>query len=129
MSFFSTGSSGSAGAFISSRRSGMAGGLRLRKRRFDAGEEEPGNDEPDPDDEAEQRDDIDRRELGQALLPQFVEVRHDADRKEGEGEEDHGRARIAPPVAIAAATPQIDIPEASGADHSRLKPNPFRAMR
>src|ERR1700693_1700129 len=27
-----------------------------------------------------------------------------------------GRARIAPPVAIAAATPQIDIPEASGAD-------------
>ncbi len=28
-----------------------------------------------------------------------------------------GRARMAPPVAIAAATPQIETPEASGADH------------
>ena len=32
-----------------------------------------------------------------------------------------GRARIAAPVAIAAETPQIEIPEASGAAHSRLK--------
>ena len=40
-----------------------------------------------------------------------------------------GRARIAPPVAMAAATPQIETPEASGADHSRLKPKPLRAMR
>ena len=40
-----------------------------------------------------------------------------------------GRARIAPPVAIAAATPQIEMPDASGADHSRLKPKPLRAMR
>ena len=34
-----------------------------------------------------------------------------------------GRARMAPPVAIAAETPQIEMPEASGAAHSRLKPN------
>ena len=40
-----------------------------------------------------------------------------------------GRARIAPPVAIAAATPQIETPEASGAAHSRLKPKPLRAIR
>jgi len=40
-----------------------------------------------------------------------------------------GRARIAPPVAIAAETPQIDTPEASGAAHSRLKPKPLRAIR
>ena len=39
-----------------------------------------------------------------------------------------GRARIAPPVAIAAATPQIEMPDASGTDHSRLKPNHLRAM-
>src|SRR6267142_1210319 len=40
-----------------------------------------------------------------------------------------GRARIAPPVAIAADTPQIEIPEASGAAHSRLKPNHLRATK
>ena len=31
-----------------------------------------------------------------------------------------GRARIAPPVAIAAETPQMEMPEAKGAAHSRL---------
>src|ERR1700739_456718 len=40
-----------------------------------------------------------------------------------------GRARIALPVAIAAETPQIEIPEASGAAHSRLKPNHLRATK
>src|SRR5882724_7714702 len=40
-----------------------------------------------------------------------------------------GRARIAPPVALDAATPQIEIPEASGADHSRLNPNHLRATK
>src|SRR4029077_15865840 len=40
-----------------------------------------------------------------------------------------GRARIAPPVAIAAATPQIEMPEASGTDHSLLKPNHLRATK
>ena len=39
-----------------------------------------------------------------------------------------GRARIALPVAIAADTPQIEMPDASGAAHSRLNPNHFRAM-
>ena len=40
-----------------------------------------------------------------------------------------GRARMAPPVAIAAETPQIEMPEASGAAHSRLKPNHLRATK
>src|SRR5271169_4874290 len=40
-----------------------------------------------------------------------------------------GRARIAPPTAIAAETPQIEMPEASGAAHSRLKPNHLRATK
>ena len=40
-----------------------------------------------------------------------------------------GRARTAAPVAIAAETPQIEIPEASGAAHSRLKPNTVRASK
>jgi hypothetical protein len=40
-----------------------------------------------------------------------------------------GRARMAPPVAIAADTPQIEMPEASGAAHSRLKPNHLRATK
>src|SRR5262245_61738966 len=40
-----------------------------------------------------------------------------------------GRARMALPVAIAADTPQIEIPEARGADHSRLKPNHLRATK
>src|SRR5215510_180544 len=38
-----------------------------------------------------------------------------------------GRARIALPVAIAADTPQIEMPEASGAAHSRLNLKYFRA--
>src|SRR5689334_24745054 len=38
-----------------------------------------------------------------------------------------GRARIAAPVAIAADTPHTEMPEASGAAHSRLKPNQTRA--
>jgi hypothetical protein len=40
-----------------------------------------------------------------------------------------GRARIAAPVAIAADTPQIEIPEASGAAHSRLKRKNRRAIQ
>ena len=40
-----------------------------------------------------------------------------------------GRARMAPPVAIAAETPQIEMPDASGAAHSRLKPNHLRATK
>ena len=40
-----------------------------------------------------------------------------------------GRDLIAPPVAIAADTPQIEMPEASGASHSREKPNHLQAMK
>src|SRR5207253_11511214 len=40
-----------------------------------------------------------------------------------------GQARIAPPVAIAADTPQNEIPDASGAAHSRLKLNHLRAKK
>ena len=39
-----------------------------------------------------------------------------------------GRARIAPPVAIAAETPQMDMPDASGAAHSLLNLKYLRAM-
>ena len=40
-----------------------------------------------------------------------------------------GRARMAPAVAMAAETPQMEMPEASGAAHSRLKPNHLRATK
>src|SRR5262245_63898923 len=40
-----------------------------------------------------------------------------------------GRARMAAAVAIAADTPQMEMPEASGAAHSRLKPNHLRATK
>ena len=40
-----------------------------------------------------------------------------------------GRARIAAPVVMAAETPQIEMPEASGAAHSRLKPKYLRARK
>ena len=38
-----------------------------------------------------------------------------------------GRARMAPPVAIAADTPQTAMPDANGAAHSRLNLNQTRA--
>ena len=40
-----------------------------------------------------------------------------------------GRARMAAPVAMAAETPQIETPEASGAAHSRVKLKYRRAMK
>src|SRR5579862_336459 len=40
-----------------------------------------------------------------------------------------GRERMAPPTAIAADTPQIEMPDASGAAHSREKPNHLRATK
>ena len=40
-----------------------------------------------------------------------------------------GRARIAAPVAMAAETPQIEMPEARGAAHSRLNLKNLRATR
>ena len=38
-----------------------------------------------------------------------------------------GRARMALPVAMAADTPQTEMPDANGADHSRLNLNQTRA--
>src|SRR5512136_1677145 len=40
-----------------------------------------------------------------------------------------GRARMAPPVAMAADTPQMEMPEASDAAHSRLNLKYFLAMK
>src|ERR1700722_20239834 len=40
-----------------------------------------------------------------------------------------GRARIAAPVVMAAETPQMEIPDASGAAHSRLNLKNLRAMK
>src|SRR5882672_5681817 len=40
-----------------------------------------------------------------------------------------GRARIALPVAMAADTPQMEMPEASGAAHSRLNLKYLRATK
>ena len=40
-----------------------------------------------------------------------------------------GRARIAAAVAIAADTPQMLTPDASGAAHSRVSPKSRRATR
>ena len=36
---------------------------------------------------------------------------------------------MAPPVAMAAETPQIEMPDASGAAHSRLNLKYFRATK
>src|SRR5450631_3115046 len=55
---------------------------------MDAAEEQPGNQQPDPDHEAEQADDIDSRQLADALLPQRAKVGEHADREEGQDEED-----------------------------------------
>src|SRR5262249_24448607 len=40
-----------------------------------------------------------------------------------------GGARMAAPVVIAADTPQMEMPDASGAAHSRLKPKNRRATK
>ena len=40
-----------------------------------------------------------------------------------------GRALMAPPVAMAADTPHMEIPDARGAAHSLEKPNHFRATK
>src|ERR1019366_2442225 len=87
ISFFSIGSSGSTAALRSSLP--ILGFDIVRsfvcsagQRRVDAAEEQPGNQQPDPDHKAEQADDIDGRELANALLPQRAEVGEHADREE-----------------------------------------------
>src|SRR5207248_6913517 len=94
ISFFSTGSSGSYSIFFSSSEnlgcSGMAKSLRSstgRQRRLDSVEKQPGDDQPDPDDEAEQADEIDRGEPANAFLPKPPEIRNDADGEEGQDKE------------------------------------------
>src|SRR5664280_1680895 len=55
---------------------------------MDAAEEQPGNQQPDPDHETEQADDVDSRQSADALLPQRAEVGEHADREEGQDEKD-----------------------------------------
>src|SRR5476651_1176923 len=90
---FSIGNSGSAWAFSSSFCTSVfdmdiASGSG-RERRLDAAEEDPRDQQPDPDHEAEQAHEIDRSELAEAILPKLAEVRQNADREEGENKEDH----------------------------------------
>ena len=40
-----------------------------------------------------------------------------------------GRARMAPPTAMAADTPQMEMPEARGTAHSRLNLKYLQAMK
>src|SRR5438477_605891 len=85
ISFFSIGSSGSFGILRSSSRicgsiDILLRGLR-RERRLDAGEENERDDKADPDDEAEQRQQIHGGKPSDAFGPQLSEVAHHADRE------------------------------------------------
>src|SRR5258707_1278702 len=103
-SLVSIGSHGSAWALLSSSR--MLGCDMMRsfqgrfgsahQRRLDAGEEQPGDQQPDPDHEAEQADHVHGGELADAFGPQRAEVREPADGEESQDEEDHPeRVRLA----------------------------------
>src|SRR6516165_5289430 len=59
-----------------------------RQRRRDAAEEDPGDQKADPDDEAEQAQQIDGGEFAEAFLPEHFEVRQHADGEEGQNKED-----------------------------------------
>src|SRR5207302_4553835 len=98
ISFFSTGSSGSTGIFFSSSPSlgwliTMAPGFASGgcERRLDASEEDPGNQQPDPDDESEQAQRVHGDQLADALLPQSAEIRQHADREERQHEKDDAK--------------------------------------
>src|SRR5207248_9609068 len=58
-----------------------------RPRRRHAVEEHPRDRQPDPDDEAEQADDVDHRQPADALFPQLLEVGRQPDREERHHEE------------------------------------------
>src|SRR5271157_1693350 len=87
ISFFSMGRRGSASTLLSSARIsgsdivvfpwirslGLAG-----ERRFDAMEEEPRNEQPDPDHKAEQAHEINCGEFADAILPELPEIGEDA---------------------------------------------------
>src|SRR6476660_3923682 len=59
-----------------------------RQRWLDPAVEQPGNDQSDPDDEAEQAHHIDSGELADAFLPQLPEIGHHADREERQHKDD-----------------------------------------
>src|SRR5215468_5554651 len=86
ISFFSIGNSGSGGAFCSSRwrlGSGIAFLLASAGERWlYPGKKQPGNDQPDPDHETEQAQQVNGRQFADALLPQPPEVGQNADREE-----------------------------------------------
>src|SRR5690349_25087189 len=90
ISFFSIGSSGSACVLRNSSPTlicDMVCAPLAGQRRFHAAEEQPGNQQPDPDDESEQAHEVNRGETPDALLPEFLEIRGHPDRKEGTDEE------------------------------------------
>ena len=51
------------------------------------------------------------------------------DDERGNHDGNHGACTYGAAVAMAADTPQIEMPDASGAAHSRLKPNHLRATK
>src|SRR6266446_5567481 len=62
------------------------------QRRLDPAEENPGNDQACPDDEAEQAHHIDRGELADAFLPELSEVGHHPDGEKRQDEKDTAEA-------------------------------------
>src|SRR3954469_7155058 len=62
--------------------------LSADQRWLDAGKEQPRDQQSDPDHEAEQADEIDRGQFADAFGPQLLEVGQNADREEGQDEED-----------------------------------------
>src|SRR5271168_2572709 len=99
ISFFSIGKSGSTAAPCNSSRMfecAMTYSVQMTRdrldrarrsacqRRRDAAKEQPRDQKSDPDDKSEQAEEIDGGKLAEALLPQRLEVRQDADREEGE---------------------------------------------
>src|SRR5437773_1851710 len=62
------------------------------QRRLNPAEENPGNDQACPDDEAEQAHHIDRGELADALLPELSEVGHHPDGEKRQDEKDAAEA-------------------------------------
>jgi hypothetical protein len=68
------------GAKIRFRHDGCPFGL-TGERRLDAAEEEPGDQQPNPDNKAEQAHEIDRGKFADPVLPELAEVGEDADRE------------------------------------------------
>src|SRR5262249_61350291 len=71
----------------------------------------------------------DRRLLPQEGLRQERQDQYFDHREDDDERGDQHRYDRPGTVAIAADTPQIEMPDASGAAHSRLKPNHLRATK